>query len=79
MSLPTPTKLAAAVQAVAPTVATQINVLGFNIDASQIEAVVTVAIDALCMKAWKDAQAVGQAAADAITTPAQAEASERAP
>lgn len=79
MALPTTTQLSAAVQAVVPAAAAQLDILGFKLDASQIEAVVTVAIDALCMRAWKEAQAAGAAAAADITTPEQAEASLRQP
>ena len=50
-----------------------------NIDPSWIAAVLEVAVDSICMKAWKQAQAAGQAAADAITTAEQAEASLRKP
>lgn len=79
MSLPTPAQVDAAVKAIAPAAGAQINILGFTLDASEIEAVVTVAIDALCMRAWKQAHAAGQAAAAAVTTEAQAEAAQRSP
>lgn len=79
MALPSPTQLEAAVKALLPAHAQQLSILGFNIDASQIEAIVTVAVDAMCMTAWKQAQAAGQMASDNITTAAQAEAELRKP
>ena len=74
MSLPTPEQQAGAVQALVPAAAAQVSILGFSLDASQISAVLEVAVDALCMKAWREAQAAGKAAATAITTSEQAEA-----
>ena len=79
MSLPTPDKQAAAVQALLPHAQQQVNILGFNLDASQIAAVLELAVDALCMKAWKQAHAAGAAAAAAITTEDAAEAAQRKP
>lgn len=79
MSLPAPNKIDAAVKAVSEAATQQVTLLGFKIDAGQIEAVVQAAVDALCMKAWRQAQAAGQAAADAINTENAAEASQRAP
>jgi hypothetical protein len=79
MALPTPTQQAAAVQALLPAAQAQLSILGFNIDASQVAAVIEVAVDSLCMKAWKQAHAAGQAAAGAITTEDAAEAAQRAP
>jgi hypothetical protein len=79
VSLPTPEKLAAAAQALVPAAQEQVSILGFSLDASQIAAVIELAVDALCMKAWKQAHAAGAAAAGAITTEAQAEASQRKP
>lgn len=77
MSLPTPDKQNAAVQALVPAAQAQLSILGFNIDAGQIAAVLEVAVDSLCMKAWKQAHAAGQAAADALATEGDAEASLR--
>lgn len=80
MSLPTPQQQSAVVDELAGAASQLIaNKLGFNLDPSQVAAVLEVAIESLCMKAWKQAHAAGQAAADAITTEAQAEAAQRAP
>jgi uncharacterized protein (DUF2237 family) len=79
MSLPTPEKIDAAVKVVAEAAKSQVNLLGFTIDASQLQAVIQAAVDALCMKAWREAHAAGQAAAVALTTEDAAEAAQRKP
>jgi hypothetical protein len=83
VALPTPQQQAGAVQTLIPIVVDELGKLlsgsGFSLDASQVAAVLEVAVDSLCMKAWKQAHAAGQAAADAITTEAQAETAQRGP
>lgn len=80
MSLPTPQQQNDVVQQLAGTAQSLISSkLGFNLDASQIAAVLEVAIDSLCMKAWKQAHAAGAAAAATINTEDQAEAAQRKP
>lgn len=78
MSLPTPAQIDEVVQVVSKAATDGVSVLGFQLDAGEVQAIIQAAVDALCMRAWRQAQAAGQAAADAITTEAQAEASERA-
>ncbi len=79
MSLPTPAQLAQAAQNISGAASSELNVLGFTLNASELQAIMQVAVDAACMAAWKQAQAAGKAAADAITTEAQAEAAQRTP
>jgi hypothetical protein len=80
VSLPTPAKQNEVVQQlVGQAQALIASNLGFNLDASQIAAVLEVAVDSLCMKAWKQAHAAGTAAAATITTEDAAEASQRKP
>lgn len=80
MTFPTATQQTSMVQSLVSHAQTQsISILGVSIDASQLTAIFDVAVAAACMKQWQASQAVGQAAADSITTAAQAEASERAP
>lgn len=78
MALPTPSQQSDVVSEIIALAGPVLSRLGVS-DTSAIAAVLEVAVDALCMKQWKAAQAAGQAAADTITTAAQAEASERAP
>ena len=80
MSLPTPAQQNDVVQELVALAQPLLQgKLGFSFDASQIAAVAEVFVDSLCMKAWKQAQAAGQAASAAITTAEQAEASLRKP
>jgi hypothetical protein len=77
MGLPTPEQIDGVVQAVTDVAEARVRLLGVTVDRGQIESVLEATIDALCMKQWRIAQAAGKAAADAITTEAQAEASQR--
>lgn len=52
--------------------------LGVNVGADQIAAVFQLAVDAICMQAWRDVQAAGKAA-ETTTTLQQAEADEGSP
>jgi len=62
------------VSAVSSVATVELGKLGVQIDAQEINAVLGAAIDALCMRALRQAEAAGQAAADSIATAAQAEA-----
>jgi hypothetical protein len=80
MSVPTPAQQSQLVQTLVDHAQSQsVSILGFTFDASQLTAIFDLAVAAACMKQWQAAQAAGKAAADSITTAAQAEAELRKP
>lgn len=78
MALPTPAQQGQLVQSLVDHASQQsVSLLGIPIDAGTLKSVFEFAIAAACMKQWQAAHAAGKAAADAITTEAQAEAAQR--
>lgn len=79
MALPKPEEIDKVTAQVTAAAAQGLDVLGFKLDAGVVQAIMQTAVDAMCMKAWRQAQAAGAAAAAAITTEDQAEAAQRKP